>query len=227
MRLRSVLGAVVLSMCYAASARADIITINPNALTVGTDLSHLFPGVSMSIATQVGSGVYNPVRSAAVVGGDYHGVGSLTMGGGYILADYCGPGATPGSCTSGQSVLELTFDAPANFVQINASWFSDGPGIIAFDSAGNRIGNCFSTFGPSGVGGCDAFILPYNANGNLSSVSIARSQGDISRIVFGGVVGQSRATSVTYGVPEPTTLGLMGIGLAGAAIARRRRRQRS
>ena len=237
MRRRSVLGAVVLSLCFAASARADIITIDPNAHAIGTDLSNLFPGVSMAQLTQTAGGTYNPVRSAVLVSSDYYGDavgGSLVMGGGGILEGYrecyaasLSGGSAAGACNSWGTALELTFDGPANFVTITAAWLSDGPGMLAYDSAGNMIGSCFSPFGPGAAGSsglCDAFIIPHNSAGNLSTVTVARAQGDIARVVFGGVIGRSMATEVTYGVPEPTTLAFMGIGLAGAAIMRRRRR---
>jgi hypothetical protein len=237
MRRRSVLGAVVLSVCVAASARADIITINPNAHAVGTDLSHLFPGVSMAQLTQTAGSTYNPVSSAVMATPDYYGdaVGSLVMGGGGILEGYqtCYAasqtgGSAPGACGSWNSALELTFDGPANFVTITAAWLSDGPGMLAYDSAGNMIGSCFSPFGPGGAGSsglCDAYIIPNNSVGNLSTVTIARAEGDIARVVFGGLIGRAMATEVTYGVPEPATLALMGIGFAGAAMMRRRRRR--
>jgi hypothetical protein len=42
-------------------------------------------------------------------------------------------------------------------------------------------------------------------------------------VMFGGVYGANRVSSISVSVPEPTTLALFGVALAGAVVARRRK----
>jgi hypothetical protein len=221
---RALLVALAVLAGFAESAAADPFIIRPGDYAVGTDLSSLFPGVTLSTIRLDGSEA--PVYASSTV---YAGaINTLTLGMSSMLHSWsqCNDrrDSNPSSPCTGEGnypVLEILFDTPTNFVQIGAVWFSDNPGLQAFDAAGNQISGC-GTFGS----GC-ASLLNWQPSGTTTALTVAREQGDISRIVFGGVIGNSEAYEVRYErVPEPTTLAAMAVGIVGAGISGLRRRRR-
>lgn len=209
----------------ATPAQAALITVNANDFALGTDISDLFPNLSMSLITQITTPdrTYNPRIDPVVIGSDYHSetANSLMLGSTSMAQEVIGcmtRSYASSFCVQGSwgTVLELRFDAPVDFVQVGGAWLSDPPMMVAFNSAGEQISLC----GPLDRG-CAQTVRDefYNFTG---TTTIAREQGDIARVVYGSAIGRGAAVSVVYQVPEPATLSLLGLGAVGAFVRRRR-----
>ena len=197
-------------------AHASFITINPNDYPLGTDLSTMFDGLTMSRLTNAGT-TYNPVASAVYAIPSYHTDPALSIGGrSYYTFGY-------ETCRVGLSgclydVLELLFSEPTSFVQINSRGWSDGAGFLAYDSAGNRLGASF--FNNAIISNVTQFG---GGAGFSETLTLARGQADIARVVYAGMVGSTTPTQITYRVPEPSALLVLSLG--GALLFVRRRKK--
>jgi len=228
MRFRHSIAVLVLVGVFASPAKADIIVLDPNAYAIGTDVSEILPGLSMSVVA--GQSFWEATHSPVVVtaGGYGSDFGSLDLGRTYF-AEYlerCTPGAggTGRECDHQYRLQELTFDAPTNFIQISAAAGADGFAMYAYDAAGNRIGSCGFLWGSTyGNPGC-VNLLASSVSVNHGAMTFQREQGDISRVLFGGLAGTASITGVQYSVPEPSSLAAILIGVAAFQLRRRRRR---
>jgi hypothetical protein len=222
----------------AASARADIITIEPDSYAAGADLSHVGAGATLSVIrgtadnTLASSPVYarhnpvcetNPFSCDAVTG--TQGFGTDSADGrlfgnfgeyayrcfAYTFGSYQGSGA----CSDARPGLLIAFDTAADFVEIAGAWNSDFTTLYAFDDHFNLIG---SGAGPR---------LPKQGEYNRSVASFSSSAQNIRYVVAGSVGGGIALDTLRYrAVPEPSTLALSAMGLAFAFGARARRRLR-
>jgi hypothetical protein len=218
-------------------AGADLITFNSSSFAVGVDVSEALDGITLQRLSQGGpSGprTYAPTITPVLTSTGWYGPSQTLFSGGSLGYDayhYCSTlGRNPEyqgfSCLNGYSVLELNFDAPTNFVSLVGYFGMDAPGMIAYASDGTLLGGC----GTTGAGispGClqtFAYLGTTPPFGDYrSTLSITSSSHDISRIVWGSFAGASFLGAITYNVPEPGTLLLSAIGLAGFFIARSRR----
>lgn len=227
--LRVLWGAIIF-VTFASSARGELIVVDPNEYSLGTDLSTMFAGLSMAhLSNQPnqdgvdGRQLFEPVASPVYAVSTYHAPTILSVGGmSRELLDYAGCSETVFGTLiycSLYDVLELRFDSPTNFVQIDSRSFSDGPDILAYDALGNRIAGW-------GYGGYTFTATPADSESWASTITLSRDQGDIARIVYGGLIGNSTPTRITYSVPEPTTLGLMGLGVLGSGLFSTYRRRK-
>lgn len=200
----SLVASLLVVLCsISVPAFADIITINSTLYPSG--LPDHFEGLVMSRLQQPW------VSSAPAVYAPRVGAGDFSMTNGWENYDDCyqrGQATPRFSCTMGFSLIELRFDAPVDFILLNSSYGSDAPRIWAYDVLGNMIGN---------IGAYD-----YNptATGATSHLMVSHAERDIARIVVGGALGNARITEVRYNVTEPTTLGLMAVGLLGVVLMR-------
>ena len=234
MRMKHLLtaSALVLFMCVASPARADLIVINPNDYAPGTDLSTLFPGLTMTTWTNRpnsdgtnGRATYQPVASPVLAISNSQVPDGLSIGGQtYVMLEYefcsrSSPSTGSIDCSAGWNVLELHFDSPTDFLSIDTRFHTDTPRIVAYDSLGNLL-----NLGAQGTQS-DTLTIP-NASGGTSEMNstIQRESADIARVLYGGYLGSSTPVGISYRVTEPTTLGLLSVGFACAAFARARRR---
>jgi hypothetical protein len=214
--------ALLLLPGLASQARADLIVVNPNDFASGTDLSTMFHGVTMAHLRNEanqdgpnGGAAFRPVAAPVYAISTYHDPTTLSIGGMGIdvdAYDACSRGV--GWQCSWYDVLEVRFDDPTNFFQIDSVFYSDGPSILAFDVLGNRIYDFVTTYS----------IRPDYSG--AATITLTHATSDIARVVYGGVSGNATPTRISYNVPEPLTLGFMSLGLAAAGLfARRRQRQ--
>jgi hypothetical protein len=203
----------------ASTAHADIITIDPNNFPLGTDLSEMFDGVTLSRLVNErnndgpsGQEIYRPVASPVVVS-EWDGWGRHL--GLYSFVDEyqdCYGGSIFARC-QGYNVLEIAFTQPTDYISIWGAYWVDRPSIALYDASGAQI-NALLEF--------EGGLLP-NDN-HWRRITAQRQTADVARVVVGGVVGNSLVTRVDYNethtVPEPSTLLVMA---AGAIMMLRRR----
>jgi hypothetical protein len=225
---------------FSFGAQAVIITIDPDNYAHGTDLSHVGPGLTLNVLRQSSydipeSSVYAPlVTPLLAVDCDQSRCGAhegtrefghqLTDGlishayGEINIFDWCYDQGLPSSCRDGFSVLEMVFDQPTDFLQLETVWGSDPAAIMAFNSAGERLFYCGANYTS-----CTDMIHTEIVNGDYNSTFVVeRSQRDISRVIFGAIMGSAHLGEISYRVPEPGTLALFAMTLGLAGFARRR-----
>lgn len=104
--------------------------------------------------------------------------------------------------------------------------------MILLDSSGNRIANRWGAYG-SNHPDCGYTYQPYQVypdggfRDNSMTLTFGSSVANVSRVVFGGIAGTVPVHQIVYdyNVPEPGTLALIGLGLVGIGMARRKRLQ--
>ena len=209
----------VLLIGLASPAQAALININASDYASGTNLTALtFPTLTIDMLSQAGGSTYAPTVSPVTIGTAWPNPAesAMSLTSGFESYESCVRGSIFATCQ--YSVLELRFDTPTDMVSLTGRFFSDAPFMFAFDSLGNRIAS-FGRFGPGGVTATFTSV----AGSSQSEYTLTRASRDIARIVYGGDSNVS-PTRVSYQVPEPATLSLVGLGLAGAAFLRRRKR---
>jgi hypothetical protein len=136
--------------------------------------------------------------------------------------------------TSGFSMFDVHFSKPVSFVSALQMQIIDGNSaeVLAFNSANQLVGACSVTFAgdtSANPPGCETgikVIFTDDTDYSVGNLSISTGRLDISTVLIGGSfdVG-STATGVKFGVgvPEPGTLSLLVLGLAGVGFMRRRK----
>ena len=234
---QALVAAVGLVLAFASSARADIITIEPDDYAAGTDLTHVGPGVTLWRATATAS-EETPIALSSVYSVldptcEFHPCTAITgdqLFGGFTGSQHfarCfeqvhGTAYAESSnlCRdeAGHSVLMLEFDTGADFVEIGATWGSDYLVMFAYDELFNRI----AYTGVSGPGGTTTSWVagdPYRRT--IQSIT---STTPMRYVLLGSTEGGINLDQLRYeAVHEPTTLTLFGVGLWLFAARVRRR----
>jgi hypothetical protein len=220
-----VVAAMAFVVMFASPARADLITFDPGDYALGTNVSHLLPGLTITSLTANGQTYATHLQQDVTVGSSFD--GASVIGGSNTLTDYetCYNRFVSGStlpCSSSWRVIELLFDAPTDFVEIGSIWLEDSPSVIAYNAAGQIVSRCDSAFGPSGPCTTDFARLATPNEPFVMTSTVTSANSDIARVVFGGTFGVSSATHLAYNVPEPATLLLVALGAGGLVVRRRR-----
>jgi len=210
--------------CLAAPALADVNTVNPMELATGTDLATRFPGVEIKRVRNDPASFwwFAPRLEAALTGlcregacGDFAPL--KTVGNSALLEVYhrcrrnTAVGAPSPGCTD-YSVLQLTFSARTDFVEIQSTWIVNAPGILAYDVWGNEIAHCttlapghpdLSPGSPTGcltVSGVDASY----GGPNIGSVRLEMPTATIASVVIGSYYSGAEILGLQYSMPPPT-----------------------
>jgi hypothetical protein len=203
------------------TAQADIVTYNATSFPLGVDVSHALDGVTLQRLSWGDGGprVYSPDVTPVITSVPWYTDDPVSFGPGSGLLDYesCYRAQAGFGCSSFVSVLELTFDAPTNFLRLVSATASGNARVLAYTSAGTQIDVCAN-------GGC--LIENVVMQGFIqTTITVTRGQADISRAVWGGLTNVVFGQEISYNVPEPSTGLLVGLGVSWLTLSGRRRRK--
>ena len=204
------------SSLLASFANANPVTIDPDGLAEGTDLSTAFSGVTLRHLTFVTdtsgtqlvvNNVYakecpttsDPDSECSALGSGHFGHQTTT---GAIDGNFSAESSAsiycitnnPNACRfSPHHFLDVTFDSAVQTVTIDATHRSDWPWAWAFDAAGNRLQvnmeiTWHKEYGPG---------HPGNDFGH-QTLTVTPVTGQISRVIFAAVGGFARLDKLTY-----------------------------
>lgn len=206
LRVRDVLalGTLLCIVGHATAADADLILVGASDDAVAYRLSQNDPR----------SNVYDPIVSPSPDG----------LGGTGGFEDYqgCLNGYSFARCF--YSVLEVRFNEPTDLFQMTSQFFTDFPRLIAYDVFDNPIATFLVNGGIQTPPGAFSMIytrLPGQGFSSQLDLTLALPSRQIARVVYGGD-NQVLVTRVAYQVPEPSTIGLMVLGLVTTGLIRRR-----
>jgi hypothetical protein len=198
------------------STHAEIVTIDPDNYPAGTELSVIAPGVNLRTITHAGGSTYTPVYSPVLSHdctsptycGAFEGVRDLgsTLSAGVLTGNWgaindwdgCANGGSSFACMSPSRVLELRFKTPISLLQLETSWLSDPSAIIAYDSAGNELFRCSSSYYPCSY---DSTVTYGSGSYSETRFVVTRRTADISRVVFGAIGGMARIGEISFWRP--------------------------
>ena len=190
---------------FTSMANAILIIVDPDDFVDGTDISNAFSGITLSaidggsnvIAT---TSVYSQTSLLASTG-------TQVFGHDGIFVETWANGLV--------GDLRIDFMQATDFVSLDiiANNGSDPGFLEAYDSTGTLLGS-FTTLGNLGPG-------------TSETASISSSSVNISYVIASGLFGNDVALDhLTYNsvtAPEPTVLTLLGLGLFGIGVARRKK----
>ena len=223
---------------------AAFLTIDPSHFVAGTDISNAVAGATLSNI----SGGYppnTPLTTSAVYATectvcDDELNGQLVFGHGplafdtspqsfdfadfaarYFEEDYS---STYHFVAGRWNALRVDFSAPTSSVQILGGGARNGNFFLMdlWDSSGQRIGRCSSSFldpncAPIALGSGEA-----DPSKSTWSFTFNSSAPNIAFITTGGWGGGQYVHSVSFEVPEPSTLALFGLGFVALLLCRGR-----
>lgn len=207
------MGALVIAALHWTPARAALFTAEPDAFAVGTDLGSAYTGVTLSIlGTGFGVGPVRAVNpSTQPIEPFTASTGSLTFGhnGAFLPHLFREPTTQALRADFVTTAISVSIDFVSNdfsdlgFLQA----FGAGDVLLGTYTTASLAANAFETMTLSGVGPI-AYVIASGLN--------ASSSGGLDNLRW-----ETAATAV----PEPGTLALVGIGLAGLVAAGRRSRR--
>lgn len=188
--------AAVAAAILSASARADIVSVEPDAQPVGSFVENAYPGVHLTTTStwQVLSVHHN----YATTGHQTFGVwGTDSMPWYFVGSTY-------------PRYLQIAFDKRARSVSMDAicGWSFTNARLEAYDATGTLID---AVNGPT-----------MHGQGDHQNLSLSHLVDDIAFVRVGGLDFGVAVDNVAYEIPSPGAAGPWALALCGA-LARRRR----
>ena len=201
---------------FCVVANATLITVEPDDFANGTDISNAVSGITLSIEGHPGEPVLSrdgTFEDGPTGGSNHSPTGSRVFGHNILGLESSENDSRMLWTTIGSAaVLRADFGRLADFVAIDVFANDDDTFQLEGYSATGQLLDSFNTG---------------EIRGTSATMSISRTNADIAYILAFGVApeGAGQLDNLRVNVqlvPEPTTLALMVLGIAGIGCSRRR-----